>query len=37
MRCAGAIAWDYDRTEPIADGIVHVIGVGLDPLRRSSC
>jgi hypothetical protein len=28
MRCAGAIAWDYDRTELIADGIVHVIGVG---------
>lgn len=27
IRCAGAIAWDYDRTELIADGIVHVIGV----------
>ncbi|MGH6682039.1 MAG: PAQR family membrane homeostasis protein TrhA [Bradyrhizobium sp.] len=25
--CAGAIAWDYDRTELIADGLVHVIGV----------
>lgn len=29
VRCAGAITWDYDRTELIADGLVHVIGVGL--------
>ena len=29
IHSAGAIAWDYDRTELIADGIVHVIGVSL--------
>jgi hemolysin III len=28
-RCPGQISWHYDRTEIIADGVVHAIGVGL--------
>jgi hemolysin III len=28
-RCPGQISWDYDRTEIIADGVVHAIGVCL--------
>ena len=28
-RCPGQISWDYDRTEIIADGVVHAIGVSL--------
>jgi hemolysin III len=28
-RCPGQISWDYDRTEIMADGAVHVIGVCL--------
>jgi hemolysin III len=28
-RCPGQISWEYDRTEIIADGVVHVIGVCL--------
>jgi hemolysin III len=27
--CPGQISWHYDRTEIIADGVVHAIGVGL--------
>jgi hemolysin III len=29
VSCAGAIEWDYDRTELIADGVIHAIGVSL--------
>jgi len=28
-RCLGQISWEYDRTEIIADGVVHAIGVCL--------
>jgi hemolysin III len=28
-RCRGQISWEYDRTEIIADGVVHAIGVCL--------
>jgi hemolysin III len=28
-RCPGQISWHYDRTEIIADGVVHAIGVSL--------
>src|SRR5262245_10213683 len=28
-RCPGQISWEYDRTEIIADGVVHAIGVCL--------
>jgi len=28
-RCPGQISWEYDRTEIIADGVVHTIGVCL--------
>src|SRR5262252_2311294 len=28
-RCPGQISWHYDRTEIIADGVVHAIGVCL--------
>jgi hemolysin III len=28
-QCPGQISWDYDRTEIIADGVVHAIGVSL--------
>jgi hypothetical protein len=28
-RCPGQISWDYDRTEIMADGVVHAIGVCL--------
>ncbi|PAM96878.1 DNA-binding protein, partial [Streptomyces sp. Alain-F2R5] len=27
IHAAGAALWNYDRTELIADGVVHVIGV----------
>src|ERR1700704_3308036 len=27
--CQGKVSWDYDRTEIIADGIVHAVGIVL--------
>ena len=27
--CPGRVSWDYDRTEIIADGIVHAVGIVL--------